>query len=647
MLFKYLLRVDQIRSRILNRISLADPVKLLACQGYCDKKGPSEIKTVDEGEKDVALSPSEQRALKIWEDYKSESVIDNRIVFESRLAHYKKLGIKSEVKLLNVPDEPKSNPVFDKAIEVFKGVPPALNVPREIITENFDPRSVTLWPPPNYVTPQKWHEDIPEETTLGFPVIRAPHPLERIKESLRITKSSKADYPFVQDFKPHYDIVIIGGGLVGSFIAYHLSTRVQVKSGLTIAVVEKDPTYKRSLSTISPLGLRMQHSLPENIEMSLYGADFIRNSGRKLAVAFDEVSDEDYFNIPNVKFQPHGHLTLVKENQMEDLQESHEMQKMAGVQSAMLTPKMLKQRFPWLNTKDIAGGCLGLESEGWFDGWSLLQAVKVKNMHQGVDYIHGEVIYCKKHSLGGGLSMNQPIMGFYEDGSPLPLGRSFEAHILLPDSQQVYPLHFSNCVMAGSGATGDLGRMAAVGEGYGPIGVEIPVEKKRGYVFNVNCKTGPGLNCPLTTDPSGVFLRREGHGGNYLVGKLPDGEDIPVNMHGNVDPAFWEEEILPILQDRVEGFDSPTLMGSYSVDYDFNYFDGSPIIGRHPYIGNMFMACGFNGLGAQMAPAVGRAIMELLLDDGYVSIDLSRFAFDRVLNGKAVKEKSCQMFARN
>ena len=65
-------------------------------------------------------------------------------------------------------------------------------------------------------------------------------------------------------------------------------------------------------------------------------------------------------------------------------------------------------------------------------------------------------------------------------------------------------------------------------------------------------------------------------------------------------------------------------MGSYAVDYDYNYFDGSPIIGRHPYIGNMFMACGFNGLGAQMAPAVGRAIMELFLDDGYDSIDLSR-----------------------
>ena len=553
MMLRYIYRVDQFRSRIFSQVCSLERVNLVASRNYCDKRIESEIETVNEDKKDIIENPSIQRALKIWENYKSELVIDNRIVFESRMEHYRKLGIKSEVKVLNVADEPKINPVIDKAIEIFKGVPPALDGPREIITENFDPKSVTYWPPTNNTTAQKWHEDIPEETTLGFPVIRAPHPLERIIESCRITKSSKEDYPFVQDFKPHYDIVIIGGGLIGSFIAYHLSTRVQVKGGMSIAVVEKDPTYRRSLSTISPLGLRMQHSLPENLEMALYGADFIRNAGRKLAVAFDEVSDEDYFNIPNVKFQPHGHLTMVKEDQMGDLLESHEMQKMAGVQSAMLTPKMIKQRFPWINIKDIAGGCLGLESEGWFDGWSLLQAVKLKNMHQGVDYIHGEVIYCKKHALFGALSANQPVMGVYEDGSPLPLGRNFEAHVLLPGSQEVYPLHFSNCVMAGSGATGDLGRMAAVGEGRGPLGVEIPIERKRGYVFNVNSGTGPGINCPLTTDPTGVFLRREGHGGDYLVGKLPDGEDIPVNMHGNVDPAYWEEEILPTLQGRMAG----------------------------------------------------------------------------------------------
>ena len=101
------------------------------------------------------------------------------------------------------------------------------------------------------------------------------------------------------------------------FIAYEFANRMELKTGMKIGVVEMDPTYRRSLSTTSALGLRMQHSLPENVEMSLCGADFIRNAGRKLAIPFDEVSDDDYFNIPNVKFQPHGHLTLAREDQMD------------------------------------------------------------------------------------------------------------------------------------------------------------------------------------------------------------------------------------------------------------------------------------------------------------------------------------------
>ena len=281
---------------------------------------------------------------------------------------------------------------------------------------------------------------------------------------------------------------------------------------------------------------------------------------------------------------------------MQDLMDSHEVQRMSGVQSAMLTPKQIKMRFPWLNTEDIAGACLGLESEGWFDSWNLLQAVKLKNIHQGVDYIHGEMIYCKKHSLDA-VAKTSLSMGTYEDGSPVKLGRNFEAHVLLPDSQQVYPLHFSTCIMAGGGYTGDMGRMAGIGEGYGVLGVEIPVERKRGYVYNVHCKTGPGLNCPLIMDPTGVFLRREGHMGDYLVGKLPDGkigwsscgldcvflgQDIPVNMHGDVDPDYWEQEILPTLQGRVDRLDwDEVVVGFINISFQVcqSNCDGEPCCG--------------------------------------------------------------------
>lgn len=220
--------------------------------------------------------------------------------------------------------------------------------------------------------------------------------------------------------------------------------------------------------------------------------------------------------------------------------------------------------------------------------------------------------------------------------------RNFEAHIFLPGSRIVYPIHYSRVIIAAGAQSGNIGRMAGIGTGRGPLYMDIPVEPRRGYIFEIKCSDGPGLNLPQLSDPSGLYVRRDGLLGHYLVGKLP-GEDmnekIPQNMFGDVDPQYFEDEILPLLQYRIPAFKNYTLMGSRPIDYDYNYMDGSPVVGVHPIYSEILMATGFNGRGAMYAPGVGRAIMELLLDDGYVTIDLSRFSFDRFLNKLEVKEE--------
>ena len=101
---------------------------------------------------------------------------------------------------------------------------------------------------------------------------------------------------------------------------------------------------------------------------------------------------------------------------------------------------------------------------------------------------------------------------------------------------------------------------------------------------------------------------------------------------------FKLQVVLPLLQDRFEGFKHPTLKASQPVDYDVNYYDGCPIVGRHPIQEHIWMACGFRGLGAHMAPAVARGLMEMIYDKGFETIDLSRFAFDRILTGAQLEE---------
>ena len=66
------------------------------------------------------------------------------------------------------------------------------------------------------------------------------------------------------------------------------------------------------------------------------------------------------------------------------------------MQSALLTVRQLNQRFPWLETTGIEGAVLGLEAEGWMDNWNLLRGLKLRNIHQGIDYIRGEVGTCTR-----------------------------------------------------------------------------------------------------------------------------------------------------------------------------------------------------------------------------------------------------------
>jgi len=142
------------------------------------------------------------------------------------------------------------------------------------------------------------------------------HPITRTLNVLGITGRND---PKTQErimFPHHCDIVIIGGGIMGCSIAYWLKKRSP--TGLNIVVVERDPTYSRSSTVLSVGGLRQQFSLAENIEMSLFGADFLRESKQLLSIDGKEA--------PDVQFNPHGYLFLSTKTGAEQLMANHKLQ---------------------------------------------------------------------------------------------------------------------------------------------------------------------------------------------------------------------------------------------------------------------------------------------------------------------------------
>lgn len=129
-------------------------------------------------------------------------------------------------------------------------------------------------------------------------------------------------------------------------------------------------------------------------------------------------------------------------------------------------------------------------------------------------------------------------------------------------------------------------------------------------------------------------------GGNYLVGRSPDLEDEPPIDNLDVDYNYFDEMIWPHLANRIPAFECAKVINAWSGFYEFNTFDENGIIGAHPYYHNVMIATGFSGHGIQQAPAVGRAISELILEGAYTTIDLTRLGYDRLMVREPMLEQN-------
>ncbi|MEH6404255.1 MAG: FAD-binding oxidoreductase [Sneathiella sp.] len=385
----------------------------------------------------------------------------------------------------------------------------------------------------------------------------------------------------------NFDSVIIGGGVIGSAIAYFLSA--QSKGTLKIAVIEKDPSYQNGSTARSAGGIRQQFSTPENIRISQFGGDFIRNITKHLSVDGDAV---------HVSFEEKGYLFLAQQAQIPILYNNNAIQKQENVPVALLDPEDLAHSYPWMNIADLAGGSLGLEGEGWLDAYGLNQAFRKKAISQGVTYIKDEAY------------------GLEATGSRINA-------VLLRDKGRI-----------GCGALVNAAGVAAA-EVAGWAGIDLAVRPKKRFVYSFTCRTEI-KGCPLTVDPSGVYFRPEG--GQFITGCSPEASNDPDCNDFDVDYSWFEEHIWPILANRVPAFEAIKMENAWAGHYAYNLLDQNAVLGPHPDIKNFYFANGFSGHGLQQSPAVGRALAETILSGSYQTLNLQRFSFQRMLDKKPLSE---------
>jgi FAD-dependent oxidoreductase domain-containing protein 1 len=385
------------------------------------------------------------------------------------------------------------------------------------------------------------------------------------------------------------DILIVGGGVVGSSTAYFLTADPGFRG--RVLVVEKDPTYGEAATARSAGGIRQQFSTPENIRMSQFGAAFVKNVAEHLSLPGERAQ---------LPFVEQGYLFLATPAGLPVLEQNHATQIGLGADIALLDAAGLRRQFPWLNTEDLAAGTFGRRNEGWTDPYSLLQAFRRKAIAQGAVYVQDETV------------------GLEREGDRI-------ARVTL--------------AKAGPVAVGAMVNSAGINAARvaGWAGFDLPVRPRKRFVYVFDCRDSAEIQKgPLLIDPNGVYFRPEG--ASFICGVSPPEDQDPDCTDLEVEYGLFEETIWPTLAQRVPAFEAIKLVRAWAGHYDYNTLDQNLIIGRGPGLANFYMANGLSGHGLQQSPAIGRALSELILEGAYKSIDLTRFGYERVARNQPLAE---------
>jgi glycine/D-amino acid oxidase-like deaminating enzyme len=381
-----------------------------------------------------------------------------------------------------------------------------------------------------------------------------------------------------------YDVIITGGGIMGSATAYYLT---KMQPGLKAAVVERDPTYARASTTLSMSNVRIQFSLRENIQISKYAFQVLERFE-------DEMTVED--RRPKIYFHREGNLFLVGEQNLTAARSAFDLQRSLGCRVEWWSPAQIKERYPLYETASLVGGTFGPD-DGHFDAYAALMAYKAKAKSQGAEFLTGEGVKIR-------------VSGGQATGLDLGSGETLSAG------------NVGNC---GGAWAAQLAETA---------GVKLPVIPVKRQVFALDTAVKPEGPLPLTVLLSGLYFRTE-TGGLVLLGKSM--EEDPVGFNFTWDEQRFMEILWPELAEFVPAWDRLKLVRGWAGLYDVNTLDHNAIIGEWPEVKGLYLATGFSGHGLQQGPAVGRYLSELILK-GPTSLDLSIFTPKRVLENKPLSE---------
>ena len=377
------------------------------------------------------------------------------------------------------------------------------------------------------------------------------------------------------------DVVIIGGGIVGSSVAYHLTER-----GCTdVLIVEREDRQGMGSTAKSMGGVRAQFATTINIRMSLYSIDLFSR--------FEEVTGH------TAGYTPQGYMFVAtNERHLEYLRTNMAAQRACGLTGVeMVTREDIVKTITQIVDDDVVGGSF-CQTDGFVDPYSVMTGFSKRARERGV-----------------GLRLNTEVTG----------------------------IDIKQGAVAGVQTSGGYISTRAVVNAAGPwaaivgqlAGVDIPIDPLRRQIVKTEPFDQLSSRLPMVIDMStGFHFRPEGS--SYLLA-WPD----PEETHGfrtDFDYGFIEK-ILTRAVSRVPAFVDVEVnprrcwAGMYEVTPDHH-----AIIGRAPGVEGMFLANGFSGHGVMHSPATGRIVSDFILDGASSFIDSEKLGLERFAKGHPLEE---------
>jgi glycine/D-amino acid oxidase-like deaminating enzyme len=375
------------------------------------------------------------------------------------------------------------------------------------------------------------------------------------------------------------DVVIIGGSVVGSSVAWNLR-----QDGFTgrIVVVERDPTYSRASAFLAMGGIRQQFCTAVTVQMVQHSLQVWKDFARAW-------------------FRQRGYLFLANAATSAAAMHRYDAERRAGARVQLLSRDDVRNLVPDLYLDDIVFGVLGPD-DGYASPQEVLRGFRLAG-GKAAEYIEDEAI---------GIDVTRGAV----TGVRLASGARLDA---------------GRVVNAAGAWSGRVARMA---------GLEVPVEPMRQMLFRATLPKMWPYRFPMVIDPGGVHWRHDDPTSEREPDRIivaftkwdePIGESFePVNSR-------WPEEFAPALVRRLPAFSGLTEVNGWAGLYEMTP-DHNPVLGEHPAVRGLIFASGFSGHGLMMSPATGKIVSELICNGRSTTFDVSIFAPDRFERGAVVHD---------